>query len=79
VVKLTGASGRTLIFDDGTTLLLPPCFRVESRGAVFLIAATRGPLTQVAIAPAGSARADVEGHVWQTLDGLNRRGWWHQG
>jgi hypothetical protein len=79
VANLVGVSGRTLIFDDGTRLPLPCCFSVEDSGTVFLISATHGRLTQVAVAPAGSARADVERHVWQTLDGLNRRGWWHQG
>jgi hypothetical protein len=78
-VQLTGASGRTLTFDDGNVLLLPSCFHVERSGAVFLIRATRGRMTQVCLASPGVSRADLERHVWQTLDYLNRAGWWQQG
>jgi hypothetical protein len=79
VAKLTGAREQTLIFDDSTTLRLPPCYSVECKGTVLLIRATRGRLTQVAIAPVGAPKADVERHLWQTLDDLNRAGWWQQG
>ena len=40
VARLTGASGRTLIFDDGTMLALPHSCRVENKGAAFLIEGT---------------------------------------
>ena len=79
MARLTGASGRTLIFDDGTMLALPHSCRVEDKGTVFLIATTRGRLTHVGSMPTGASRADVERYVWQTLDALNRAGWWHQG